>query len=647
MKIFIINWRYIYKVMNCRYLPFLLCLLANLSILKAQDPAIIPKSEDSLLLFLKTYPKDTVYVRALRPYTLKQIYDHANYKKADSLIVVIKQLSEKLNYGRGIYFHYLLKALVYNQKTESKLALVNFKMCLETVKKYKLNKTLEESSLNNIAVGYEQLGDRENALKYALMAIKVQEDPGYPVKWLDHGPYLIVSSIYKFRKKHEEAIKYNKMAFEMAEKKEDKIGMAICKNKLGNILDDQRKPNEALKEYQLGLKFAEEANYPLLQTDLLDNLGRLLTQTNRYVEAEKYLKRNEILSESLESPEAQKTAYHSLGELYKSQAKFKLANTYFAKAYSKAKDFDDYTDKYITSKSLSESFAVLGDYRNAYQYLMEAKVASDSVFSVESDEKMQELLAKYESEKKEAEIKQLETEKKQANMRLILLAILGALVAVIAFLAFNSYKSKQRIQILENTQKLRNRISADLHDEIGSTLSSISILSEMLAIQPKTGTNPEIMQQISDDARKVIEKMDEIIWTINPNNDEFLNLEARLKSYAVPLLESKGIDFSFNFSKDLENLNIEMEKRKDIYLILKEAINNSIKYSNCKKMLVKGIIESGKIKIMVNDDGEGFDVNFESTRNGLKNMRSRAEGIGGKLAINSEINKGTEITLII
>ncbi|WP_255065830.1 histidine kinase [Lacihabitans sp. LS3-19] len=616
--------------------------------LVAQDPAIIPKSEDSLVLFLKTYPKDTVYVRALRPYTLKQIYDHADYKKADSLIVVIKQLSEKLNYGRGIYFHYLLKALVHNQKTESKLALENFKMCLGTVKKYKLNKTLEESSLNNIAVGYEQLGDRENALKYALMAVKVQEDPNYPVKWLDHGPYGMVSSIYKFRKNYEEAIKYNKMAFEIAEKKEDKIGMAIHKNKLGNILDDQSKTNEALKEYQMGLKLAEDANYPLLQTDLLDNVGRLLMQTKRYVEAEKYLKRNESLSESLKSPEAQKSAYHSLGELYNVQGKFNLANAYFKKAYSKAKDFDDYTDKYTTSKSLSESFAQLGDYRNAYQYLLEANVANDSVFSADSDEKMQELLTKYESKKKEAEIKQLETEKKQANMRLILLAILGALVAVIAFLAFNSYKSKQRIKVLENTQKLRNRISADLHDEIGSTLSSISILSELVAFQQKKEQfNPEIMTQVSNDARNVIEKMDEIIWTINPDNDEFYNLETRLKSYAIPMLESKDIDFKFDFSTELENIKIDMGKRRDIYLILKEAINNLVKYSNCKNAKIVARINDKALEMSVSDDGFGFDMNAKSDRNGQKNMHSRAKKIGAHLDITSELGKGTKVALTI
>lgn len=648
MKIYNNHKKYKVKTLTYRYILFLYFLITNVSVLKAQDPAIIPKSEDSLVLFLKTYPKDTVYVRALRPYTLKQIYEHANYKKADSLIVVIKQLSEKLNYGRGIYFHYLLKALVHNQKTESKLALENFKMCLETVKKHKLNKTLEESSLNNIAVGYEQLGDKENTLKYALMAVKVQEDPSYPVKWLDYGPYGIVSSIYKFRKKYDEAIRYNKMAFEIAEKKEDKIGMALNKNKLGNILDDQSKTSEALKEYQLGLKFAEEANYPLLQTDLLDNLGRLLTQAKRYVEAEKYLKRNETLSESLESPEAQKSAYHSLGELYKSQGKFILAKAYFKKAYSKAKDFDDYTDKYSTSKSLSESFAQLGDYRNAYQYLLEANVANDSVFSAESDEKMQELLTKYETEKKEAEIKQLETDKKQANIRLMLLGILGVLAVFTGFLAFNTYKSKQRIETLENTQKLRNRISSDLHDEIGSTLSSISILSEMVAYQQKKDQyKPEIMAQVSADAQSVIEKMDEIIWTINPDNDEFYNLETRLKSYAIPMLESKDIDFKFIFSPELENVIIDMGKRRDIYLILKEAINNLVKYSSCKNAKIVANFKDKTLELSVSDDGIGFDTNEKSNRNGQKNMQSRAEKIGAHLDIKSELRKGTEVILSI
>ncbi len=626
---------------------FKLLLLFSAIKLVAQDPAIIPKTEDSLKVFLQTYPKDTVYVRALRPYALIQLNKHADYEKADSVATVILRLSKKLNYGRGIYFHYMIKASIHHQKSEAMLALENFKKCYETVKKYKLNVSLEEASLNNIAIGYEQMGNKDKALDYALRAIKVQEKPDYPTKWLDSGPYGTVSGIYKFQKKLKEALKYAQQAFEIAQKKQELINMAITKNKIGNIYDDMNLPEKALQEYRTGLKLAEESGYQLLQTDLLTNVGRMLTDLKRYDEAEKYLKKNEALGESLESAEALNTAYINLGNLYKAKGNRTLAIKYFEKSYLESKKIEDAESKYKSAKLLSEEFSEAGDFKKGYQFLLESNSAKDSLYSQESDAKMQELLTQFETEKKEAAINQLKLEKKEANNRLIILGILAVLALISGILIFSNYKSKQKIKALESTQVLRNKISADLHDEIGSTLSSISILSEMLSVQPKIGSNPEIMLQISNDARKVIEKMDEIIWAINPENDEFLNLEARIKSYAVPILENKGIDFNFEFSADLESQNIGMEKRKDIYLILKEAINNAIKYSACKNLSVTGNLEGGYIKISVKDDGKGFESNKQSLRNGLKNMQKRAETIGGKLMIQSELSKGTEIVLNI
>ena len=611
----------------------------------AQTAPAVPQSEDSLAMFLKKQPKDTLFVWALRPYALIQINKYADYERADSLANEMLTVSEKLNYGRGKYFHYLIKAIIHNQKTESQLSLDNFRKSYEMVKKYKLPVSLEEASLNNIAIAYEQLGNPDKALEYAMRAIKVQEQPGFPEKWLDAGPYGLVSGIYKFKKQYEQAVNYSKLAYSISEKKQNLTGMAIQKNKLGNIYDDMERPDAALQEYRKGLELAEEAEYPLLQTDLLSNIGRVLLSQKKYTEAEAYLKRNEALCETLESPYALETAYLNLGDYYQATGKQPLALAYFKKAYTQATRLDNHEKKFKAALKLAESYRINGDYRNAYTYLTESNSSRDSLFTAESDEKMQELLTRYETEKKEAAIAQLENEKRQANLRFTLLTVLGVLALISAILLFRNYRSGQRIKALEATQKLRNRISADLHDEIGSTLSSISILSEMLAIQPKTGSNPVIMQQISTDARKVIEKMDEIIWTINPNNDEFLNLEARLKSYAVPLLESRGIDFEFDFSDGLENQHIEMEQRKEIYLILKEALNNAIKYSGCSQLRVTGYLESEQVHIRVADNGKGFDPEQESSRTGLRNMKLRAQQLQGTLGIESRPGEGTSVIL--
>jgi ligand-binding sensor domain-containing protein/two-component sensor histidine kinase len=222
---------------------------------------------------------------------------------------------------------------------------------------------------------------------------------------------------------------------------------------------------------------------------------------------------------------------------------------------------------------------------------------------------------------------------------------LGTICSVI-FLIYSFYQ--YRINQLIKLQKMRNRIAEDLHDEIGSTLSSISILSEMLAFQQnKIDNKANPMLQVSNDARDVIDKMDDIIWTINPENDAFYSLETRIKSFAIPLFESKEMDFVIRFSPELESIKIDMSKRRDVYLIMKEAINNLVKYSQCTHATIEGSFIHKAMIIRIIDNGVGFDTKLISNRNGQKNMKNRAEKIGGILSVSSEMNIGTEVKLIL
>jgi two-component system sensor histidine kinase UhpB len=615
----------------------------------AQDPAIIPKTKDSLALFIKNYPKqDTIYVRAMRPYALKLIYEDLNFEKADSLANIQRTLSEKLKYGRGIYFSFLIKAIIATNKSLPREALKNFKSCLSVVNHYKLHPSLVEASLNNIAVAFADVGQRDSALVYAMRAIEVQEKNIQIIKLPDSGPYKMVGDIYKFDKKYDKAIEYYLRGLKLAEKFDNVKNVAICENSLGNIYDLKNQPQEAIKHYKKALELAESEKYLLLQTDALSNLGRMYTQLRNYPQALKYLNKNLEICKVTESSNALSTAYLALGEVYQNQKRYSLAENYLIEAYKLNDQIEDILDKKTTISALVDFYAEIGDFKNAYEFSVQEKQYADSLAAQNSEQLRQNLISKYESDKKEEEIKILQEEQKNAAFRQktwIFGAILGILLAGFAF---GYVVNRNRLKQLQASQKLRNQIAADLHDEIGSTLSSISILSELVAFQQKKEQfNPEIMTQVSNDARNVIEKMDEIIWTINPDNDEFYNLETRLKSYAIPMLESKEIDFKFEFSQDLESIKIDMSKRRDIYLILKEAINNLIKYSASKRAYIEGKLIENKLIFKIIDTGIGFDTNEESNRNGQKNMHNRAKKIGADLDIQSEVGKGTEVILCI
>lgn len=618
--------------------------LWSMSFVQAQQT--IPKSEDSLVSFLRTRPKDTLYVWAMRSYTLIQIYENANYKKSDSLANEMLKLSEKLNYGRGIYFGYLIKAIIHYSKSESRQALLNFQKCYEIVKKYKLVKSLEEATLNNISVVYNDLNNKDSALFFALKAVEVQEKNHF--KKMDSAPYSTIGRILKDNKKYSESLIYYKKALAIEEKAGNPQPIAIVENQLGNLFDDWHKIDEAIAYYKRGLAHARQANYLLLQTDLLVNLGRMYTQKKRYTEAGNYLKENDKLCRQLESPKALLTSCISLGEFYISQKKYQLAEKYYLEALQLAEKTENIEDVEITNKALAVLYQSTNHFEKAFTFLSKAEIAHDSVVELKNHEQTQELLTKYETEKKEQQIKLLDQENKIANFQRNAFFVGGVLILLLAGISIVFLNNRSKLRNLSEKQKLRNKIAEDLHDEVGSTLSSISILSNIAQknLQQSQWEKTEtIIHKISRDSRNTLDAMDDIIWSINPGNDSLRLVILRLKEFANPLLEAQQTACIFTVPTDTEQVSLSMISRRNLYLIAKEAINNAAKYAQAFEVMIDIQKQSTNLILTVKDNGKGFDTEALSSRNGLRNMEKRAKEIAAMLTVKSTIGKGTTVQL--
>ena len=225
-------------------------------------------------------------------------------------------------------------------------------------------------------------------------------------------------------------------------------------------------------------------------------------------------------------------------------------------------------------------------------------------------------------------------------------AVLAALITGLIY-AFYRYRLKQVVRL----QSIRNNIASDLHDEIGSTLSSISLSSAV--IQKKLPTNSgevgNLLQQISANTDDMMEAMSDIVWAVNTKNDNFESILNRMRAFAIQLLEPKDIRFQMNTSGLPKNIILDMRQRKNFYLIFKEAVHNCAKYAQCKNLRVDIEKNSDKIIMQITDDGCGFDFpgpNPESLGgNGLHNMQTRAKEMRGSLDITSQPGKGTVLTL--
>ena len=204
-----------------------------------------------------------------------------------------------------------------------------------------------------------------------------------------------------------------------------------------------------------------------------------------------------------------------------------------------------------------------------------------------------------------------------------------------------------RLQQVVQVERIRNRIARDLHDEIGSTLSSISLYSEVADSMVKEKA-PEVrgmLQQISDSTTSMMEAMSDIVWTINTQNDRFNNIINRMRALAVEILEAKNCALEFTAPDSLDRLELNMEQRKNFYLIFKEAINNTAKYAEAKKVTVHLSYQHRELSMEITDDGKGFDLRAHADGNGLKNMAARAAQLQGHLEIESMPGKGTHIRL--
>ena len=224
------------------------------------------------------------------------------------------------------------------------------------------------------------------------------------------------------------------------------------------------------------------------------------------------------------------------------------------------------------------------------------------------------------------------------SIYLFILLIIGS-----GFYFIFLYRLRQAVQM----RQVRNHIAADLHDEIGAILSGIGILSS-LAQKNLDESHPSfgLMRRINDDALSIGNTMDDIVWSINPKNDDLESIIARMSRYAAELFDAKEIDYQIVIPENLKEIKLTMEQRRDVYLIFKEGVNNLVKYSNCKNAYVEIKVSKQQFELLIRDDGKGFDPKLETHRNGLKNMKNRANTLNGNMMIESETGKGTSVTLI-
>ncbi|MBA4312738.1 MAG: hypothetical protein C0417_08920 [Chlorobiaceae bacterium] len=202
---------------------------------------------------------------------------------------------------------------------------------------------------------------------------------------------------------------------------------------------------------------------------------------------------------------------------------------------------------------------------------------------------------------------------------------------------------RYRVNKILEMEHLRRHLASDLHDELATNLSSIAMFSNIVQENPQQQSG--LLGRITTLAKESVDAVRDIIWTLDTKQETIGSLLTRL--HDITVINCRARDFQLKFDlppKDsLPSFYLEPETNKNLWLLLKEAVNNACKHSGCSEILIETTHRSGLLDIRVKDNGNGFDRATKTNGKGLETMKMRAEELGGKLEINSQVGNGTEI----
>jgi signal transduction histidine kinase len=207
------------------------------------------------------------------------------------------------------------------------------------------------------------------------------------------------------------------------------------------------------------------------------------------------------------------------------------------------------------------------------------------------------------------------------------------------------YDFRQRMK----TEQIRQRIAADLHDEVGANLSSITFLVESLRkrLNGSHENVKDLLERISSNSTESATLINDTIWALNPAYDSFDKLLERIKSFALGLFSANDIAFTIENNLSQTQFELSIEQRRNLYHIIKESINNIIKHASATKVFLRINEGENGIKIIIEDNGVGFCTKKEYEGNGIKNYKIRTSGDEIKVNVSSEINVGTKVEVVL
>lgn len=586
---------------------------------------------------------DSIRIKALNDSAWNYLYSHFEVAKqfADSAFNLTKKsknlfnLSDTYNtlgvlyyissdFSKSIYFH--KKALQIRKSINDVNGLI--------------------SSYNNLGSCYKELGNYDIEIRYyfkSLYFAKKKNNVDVMAKIYNN-----IGNAYERAKLYELSAQYNLKALRVYLIKSDTLGIISSYINLSTIKIIQDKFNEADSLLSLCKSYITENTSYYYSAKFFSNYASLLLKTERYKDALKNIQISIYQNEQINNPNSNLVNYINYACILEELNKIEESYTAFEKALNMSKQVGNKLWQKQAYLGLATTSYKLKNFKLAYNYLMSYNVLRDSIFNEEVSIKfalteaafinktniLQNKILKIKNQLLDYEIL---FHKNRVIITLLLLIIVAITGATLTFYIIHRIKRKNIQKLNKVYEEERNRLSKDLHDELGSDLAKIVLYAEIIK------SNPDLVDKLSETSVKINNNVRDLIWFINPENTRVKELFIQLREFIFENSNEFNIDCNIDVICH-NNIMLTPKQSLNISRIVKEVINNCIKHSNTNKIKVS-LTSNNKIVIQIKDFGKGFDINQIKYGNGINNIQSRAKEIGANVSIISDEINGTEFTL--
>lgn len=539
--------------------------------------------------------------------------------------------------------YYAAAGLYYKKAGDINTAITYFVQSLSLAETLG-NKVAIAGQALNLGNVYMSAGNYKQALQFHLKALRYFEETKNE-KGISFC-YQSIGNDFIELKQYKEGLDYIQKSFQLKQALKDKRGMGTAYLSLGHIYSAQKDYNKALEQFNHALQIADEFDLVKERGTIIQNIGRLYVIKGDSLNAMRYLAEARTLARQINDSGAAASIEVDLLAL-RSKPSSGAEEKKLAANLQTLEVSGDMPQRALGYKSMARYYAANNNFEKALLYTEKFHAANDSLLNNDLSLQLKKMEEQYTVEKKEKEIALLKKDgllsrQQLAQQRYLIISAL--VLAVLALGAIWLLVARYRLQQRMKELQLRNQIAADLHDEVGSSLSSIHLLSRMAAQQIGTTQSADIIKKVSHNAQETMEKMSDIVWMIKPGEHEAKMLVQRMERYLYDICTAQNIECVLAAS-ELEDLKLNMHQRKNFYLIFKEAVNNSVKYSNTRKLEVVIKSDGPTLLMLIRDFGKGFNETIVMNGNGLHNMKMRAKDLRGDLKINSSEEQGTELRL--